>query len=121
MLRSTLSKIENVASAELLESVRIEEFRDLWLSYEKNMWVYPGFLIRKLKVQPRLIYEFLIDLEYAGILKSYYELYCWKCQKSMGTVTTFKEIPDTFVCDCCDEELSGIENSFVIYRVICDE
>ena len=110
MLRSTLSKIESIATTELLESIDIEEFRNLFLSYKKDMWLYPGVLIRN-----------LIELEKIGILKCYYELYCWQCQKSMGTVETFNEIPETFVCDDCDRELNGIENVYVIYKVICDE
>ena len=121
MLRSTLSKIESIATTELLESIDIEEFRNLFLSYKKDMWLYPGVLIRKLKVSPKLVYEFLIELEKIGILKCYYELYCWQCQKSMGTVETFNEIQETFVCDDCDRELNGIENVYVIYKVICDE
>ena len=62
MLRSTLSKIESIATTELLESIDIEEFRNLFLSYKKDMWLYPGVLIRKLKVSPKLVYEFLIEL-----------------------------------------------------------
>lgn len=120
MLQSMLLKIEKIASNEVLMKVDINNFRDFFSSYEKGMWIYPGFVIRKLKLEPQLAYQFLMDLEKAKILKGYYELYCAHCQKTMGKVETFKDIPETFTCDCCDEELSGIENAIVVYEVIDD-
>ena len=120
MLQSTLSKIERIASNEFMESVDINEFRELFSSYKKNMWIYPGFIIKKLKLKPKVVYQFLMDLEKENIVKGYYELYCGHCQKSMARVESFKDIPETFVCDYCDEELIGIENALIIYKVICD-
>lgn len=120
MLQSTLSKIESIASDEFLKEVDIDEFRKLFSSFKKGMWMYPGFIIRKLKLNPKIVYQFLMDLENENIIKGYYELYCGHCQKSMGRVETFKDIPETFVCDYCSEELLGIENAVVIYKVICD-
>ena len=68
-----------------------------------------------------LIYDFLSELEKQGILQSYYELYCSNCQKSMGTVRLFNELPETFECELCHSELSSIENSFLIYMVVRDD
>lgn len=120
MLQSTLSKIESIASDELIKSVDINEFRKLFSSYKKNMWIYPGYIINKLKLKPKIVYEFLLSLERENIIKGYYDLYCGHCQKSMGIVETFRDIPETFVCDYCDEELVGIENAIIIFKVICD-
>lgn len=120
MLQSTLSRIEELATNEFIESIDINEFRKLFNSYKKGMWIYPGFIIRKLNIKPRIAYDFLKSLENEKILKCYYELYCSHCQKSMGRVETFKDIPETFICDYCDEELLGIENAVIIYKVECD-
>ena len=118
MLQSMLLKIEKIASNEVLMNVDINDFRDFFRSYKKGMRVYPGVVIKKLKLEPKLTYQFLMDLEKAQILKGYYELYCVDCQKTVAKVEIFKDIPETFTCDYCNQELSGIENSIVVYEVI---
>ena len=77
-----------------IDSIALTNF---FKNYRKNMWIYPG------------------------VLKSYYELYCSNCQKSMGTVRLFNELPETFECELCHSELSSIENSFLIYMVVRDD
>ena len=77
-----------------IDSIALTNF---FKNYRKNMWIYPG------------------------VLQSYYELYCSNCQKSMGTVRLFNELPETFECELCHSELSSIENSFLIYMVVRDD
>lgn len=90
-------------------------------NYKKNMWIYPGVLKRKFSLSIPQIYDFLSALEEQGILQSYYELYCSNCQKSIGTVQLFNELPDTFECELCHNELSSLENCFLIYMVVRDD
>ena len=80
-----------------------------------------NFFKRKFSLSIPEIYDFLSELEKQGILQSYYELYCSNCQKSMGTVRLFNELPETFECELCHSELSSIENSFLIYMVVRDD
>ncbi len=121
MLQNTLSKVEGIAKDELLQGTSKDKLIKVFESYRNGMWVYPGVIIRKLGINPKLVYELLIDLDKIGVLKLYYELYCSQCHRSMGLVTAFKDIPDTFMCDCCEEELNGIENILIIFKVIRDD
>ncbi len=64
-------------------------------------------------------YRILQILQKEGCLESYYELYCSHCQKSSGAlIKYFSELPDTFECEICHEELSALENAILIYKVI---
>ena len=91
-----------------IDSIALTNF---FKNYRKNMWIYPGVLKRKFSLSIPEIYD----------LQSYYELYCSNCQKSMGTVRLFNELPETFECELCHSELSSIENSFLIYMVVRDD
>lgn len=89
--------------------------------YNLNSWIYPGVLKRKFNLAIEDVYGILADMEKAGIVQSYYELYCGRCQKSMGTVRLFNELPESFICELCDEELTTLDNTMLIYKVILDE
>lgn len=65
--------------------------------------------------------EFLVELEQQNIIQSYYELYCSHCQKSMGTVELFNELPEFFECELCHAQLPALENAILIYKVIRDD
>lgn len=121
MLSNTLSVIEKMITQQLNNvldtSVVVEFFRN----YKVGMWVYPGVLKRKFSLDIQQVYELLSGLEQEGILQSYYEMYCGYCQKSMGTVELFNELPDTFECEICHSELPTLENSVMIYKVIRDD
>lgn len=121
MLLSTLSIIESAANDKLNNTVNISALLDFFKNYKKNMWIYPGVLKRKFSLSLVETYEFLAALEKKEILQSYYELYCSNCQKSMGTVRLFNELPETFECELCHNELNTIENTILIYKVIKDD
>lgn len=116
LTKESLTK-EKIESDEFLKEVDTDELRKVFHSYKKGMWIYPGFIIRELHIKPEIAYKFLMDLEKENIIKGYYELYCSCCQKSNGRVETFKDIPETFVCNYCNKELVGIENAVIIYKV----
>ena len=121
MLSNTLSIIEMTIQYKLNNYVNITALVDFFKNYKINMWIYPGVLKRKFSLSLPEIYDFLSALEEQGVLQSYYELYCSNCQKSMGTVRLFNELPETFECELCHGELSTLENSFIIYKVMRDD
>lgn len=101
-----------------IDSIALTNF---FKNYRKNMWIYPGVLKRKFSLEITEVYELLHELEEKGILQSYYELYCSECQKSMGIVKLFNELPESFECELCHSELSAVENSLLIYMVVRDD
>lgn len=121
MLSNTLSVIEMTIQSKLNSNVNITALVNFFKNYKVNMWIYPGVLKRKFSLSIPEIYAFLSALEEQGVLQSYYELYCSNCQKSMGTVQLFNELPETFECELCHGELPALENSFLIYKVIRDD
>lgn len=121
MLLNTLSIIESTINKQINDKVDITAFLDFFKHYKKGMWIYPGLLKRKFSLSLPEIYIFLSELEKQGVLQSYYELYCSNCQKSMGSVQLFNELPETFECELCHCELDTLENAFLIYRVIRDD
>ena len=104
-----------------LNNETAEKVTDFFRHYKKGTFIYPGVLRRKFHLSMEMIYDILGDMEREGIIKCYYEMYCSKCQKSMGTVKTFNELPEYFQCELCDEELLTLENCYLIYKVIKDE
>lgn len=121
MLSSILSTIGVTIQNKLNNDVDIPAILEFFSNYRKNMWIYPGVLKRRFELELSEVYKILSELEEQGILKSYYELYCSHCQKSMGTVEVFNELPETFVCELCHDELPAIENAVLVYKVIRDE
>ena len=105
MLSNTLSVIETTIQHKLNNDVDITALIDFFRCYKVNMWIYPGVLKRKFSLS----------------LSDIYELYCSNCQKSMGIVRLFNELPDSFECELCHCELPALENSFLIYKVIRDD
>ena len=85
------------------------------------MYIYPGVFKRKFNISIEEIYSLLNEMEKIGVLQSYYELVCSKCQKVMETVRLFNELPDSFVCELCGEELPTLSNSVLIYKVIAKD
>lgn len=122
MLSSTLLIIEMTIQGKLNNSsVNTPAILDFFKQYRKDMWIYPGILKRRFSLELSEVYRLLSELEKQGVLQSYYELYCCHCQKSMGVVELFNELPDSFECELCHGELPALENSVLIYKVICDD
>ena len=122
MLSNTLSIIEMTIQRKMNKNIDSIALTNFFKNYRKNMWIYPGVLKRKFSLSIPEIYDFLSELEKQGILQSYYELYCSHCQKPTGDIyKSFNKIPEYFECELCNEKLSGVENAFIIYKVIWDE
>lgn len=121
MLSNTLSIIETAIHNKLNENADIPAILDFFKHYRNNMWIYPGVLKRRFSLELPEIYEFLVELEQQNVLHSYYELYCSHCQKSMGIVELFNELPEFFKCELCHVQLPALENAILIYKVIRDD
>mgnify|MGYP001075912658 CR=1 FL=1 len=120
MLSATLTNIENLLQLKTnLSYLCISNLISFLKNYRVNMWLYLGAIKRKLDLPISDIYRILQILQEEGYLESYYELYCSHCQKSSGVlIKYFSELPDTFECEICHEELSALENAILIYKVI---
>jgi Fe2+ or Zn2+ uptake regulation protein len=103
-----------------LSKEKTDEIIQFLSHFKKDYWIYPGVIKRKLLLNSNQVYHILNFMEKDGLLKTYYEQYCNQCQKSSGHVSVFNEIPDIFTCENCGAELSGIENSIIVYQVIKD-
>lgn len=120
MLSNILANIgQTLHNRVKLSDLDMQKVLDFISNYRTGLWLYPGVFKRKTRISMVQIYEILKCLEEENIIESYYELYCSSCQKSSGIVVkAFNEIPETFECEMCHEELSGIENAVLIYKVI---
>lgn len=121
MLSNTLSIIEAILHKQLNNDALVTEMLEFFGHFRKNQWLYPGVLKRKFSLELSDIYTVLIEMEQQGVLQQYYELFCSCCQKSMGTVELFNELPPTFECELCNTELPTLENSFMIFKVLRDD
>ena len=121
MLSNTLSVIRKSIEQQLNSRLDTTLLIDFFRNYKVGMWIYPGILRRKFSMDMKQVYLLFHVLEKEGILQSYYEMYCSHCQKSMGTVELFNQLPDTFECEICHCELPALENSVVIYKVVRDD
>lgn len=120
MLSTTLLQIESILAKQLNKDT-IEAVLDFLKNYKCGTYIYPGVLKRKFDIPIEKIYELLNEMEKVGVLQSYYELVCGNCQKIMGTVRLFNELPDKFVCEICGEELATLSNSVLIYKVVASD
>ena len=66
------------------------------------------------------VYVLLTKMEQIGLVESWYEMCCGHCQKMMGLVRRFNELPETFECENCGSNMSTLENTIKIYKVLYD-
>ena len=117
MLSTTLLRIEPILAKQLNKETT-EAVLNFLKNYKCGMYIYPGVIKRKFCFSIVVIYSLLNEMEILGVFQSCYELVCSKCQKVMGTVSVFNELPDTFTCELCGEELPTLSNSVLIYKVV---
>lgn len=120
MLPDTLLQIEPILLKQLNKK-DTEAILDFLRKYKNGTFVYPGVIKRKFGISIDKVYSLLNEIEKIGVLQSYYELVCNKCQKVMGTVRLFNELPDTFTCELCNEELPALSNAILIYKVVDED
>ena len=120
MLLSTLQSIElKKILIPTLSEEKISELMGFLVHYKSEMWIYPGVLKRRFGLSTKVTYELMNKLSEQGLVKAYYELCCGHCHKSSGEVyETINQIPETFYCELCEDELGSLENAIIIYKVI---
>lgn len=112
-------------SQDLLEKIlknkidsNLDEVISFFIRFKKNDYVYPSTIKRKLKLEDKKVYEILTHLENAGIIKMYYEIFCYNCSNSKGLYTYFSELEDNLICDNCENNLDSNYNVRIVYKVI---
>lgn len=119
MLQNISSIIEAVLINYPNEHEKKDSISKFLQSYRSGMWIYPGIIRRKFELSINIVYLILRGLEKDGLIEGHYELLCGKCSHSTGvTYRVFNEIPEKFICDLCDDELIGIENATLIFKVL---
>lgn len=91
-------------------------------TYKKGQLIYPGVLIRRLNVTMSVAYQVLEIIKRLKIIIVVFEVYCHRCGRFTGEIyNTIGEIPESDYCENCDSELTSIQNSVAVYKVIFDE
>lgn len=86
--------------------------------YKSGNWIYPGVLKRNLNIKIEDAYRLLEALEGFHAVESWYEYCCGHCQRVLGTVRRFNELPDSFECELCGNKMPTLENTFKIYKAL---
>lgn len=120
MLLTTLLQIEPILAKQLNKDTT-DAVLNFLKNYKSGTYIYPGVLKRKFNISIDSVYTILNEMEKSGMVQSCYELVCSRCQKVMGTVHLFSELPDTFTCEICGEELPALSNSLLIYKVVATD
>lgn len=101
-----------------LSAIQREKLIRLFKLYKPATWIYPGVLARKTKVSIKDIYLILDELEKLHIVTAYFEIICCECNRTIGNVyKSINDIPDKVYCENCGNEIDGINNTFLIYKV----
>ena len=82
---------------------------------QKDKYIYPSIIKKILKINDKKVYEILMLLENAHIVKMYYEVFCDRCHDSKGLYTYFNELNDDFICDHCKQKLNSLRNIKIVY------
>ena len=119
MSLSLLAKLEEILNAEFnYDTKKKHEIIDFFSLFKPKDWIYPGVIKRRLNLAIEDAYKILEALKSEGIIESWYEYCCVHCQRTLGTVQYFNELPEYFECDFCGEILNAMENTIKIYRVL---
>ncbi len=87
-------------------------------SYPTKSWIYPSAVARKSEMPIETVYKLLAELEQEGLVQSGYECRCSYCQKRIGTVRRFNELPDRLACEVCGHTMPTLENTVKIYQML---
>ena len=103
----------------LLDNSQLKQLVSLLSSYHSGMWLYPRAVKRKIGLTTALTYEVLHEISSQHLINGHYKLLCDSCNNSAGGIyETINELPETFYCKLCHDELPSIENAVLIYKVI---
>ena len=112
-------------SQDLLERIlknkvdkNLDEVIKFLITYKKNDFIYPSAIKRKLKFEDKKVYEILSVLENNGIIKMYYEIFCYNCNRTIGLFEYFCQLEQNMECENCEESLNSMDNVKVVYKVV---
>ena len=116
MLQNLLVKIlENQLK---IDNVTIVKIADFLSKYKKSSYIYPSVIKSKFNLDNKTTYDILNSLEKEKILKIYYEVVCYRCNKILQHVERFSEIESNTICEDCDVSMETLDNVKIIYKVI---
>ena len=112
-------------SQNLLEKILQDDFNyytkeliDFLMLYKKNDFIYPSAIKNKFSFDDKTIYNLLSILETNQIVKMYYEVFCYNCDRSMKIYERFNEIEEIAICDMCENSMYYDTNLRIVYKVV---
>ena len=102
-------------------NAKVINLLSMYSSKPSKCWIYPGTVKRNTGMDIIDVYKLLSELEQCGFVESWYEMCCGHCQRMMGQVRRFNELPETFECENCGETMQTLENTIKIYKALYDE
>ena len=115
-LLATLDEILNTTVC--IDETTKKETLFAFSHFKSKDWIYPGAIKRNLHLSIEDVYRVLEALRREGATESWYEYHCGHCQRPLGAVQQFNELPEYIECDYCEEEFPTVENTIKIYRVL---
>lgn len=112
-------------SRNLLEKILKNEFNfnldkiiDFFVKYNKNDYIYPSVVKRNLKLEDEDVYKIMNILEKAKLVKMYYEIYCYKCDRTSNLCESFGQLEEYLICNNCESEMDINYNVKITYKVV---
>lgn len=91
--------------------------------YTVGSWIYPGTLKRKFRIDIKVVYMILLEMQNIGYLSPYYEVICDKCNHTIGEAyPSLDSIPEFIECENCEgsEPIIAVKNAYLIFKVVED-
>lgn len=112
-------------SRDLLEKILKSEFDlnlneliDFLLLFKKNDYIYPSTIKNKFNFNNKKIYILFTILEAEKIVKMYYEIYCYTCNKPIKIYEKFGQIDNSIICNYCENNILNENSIKVVYKVV---
>lgn len=112
-------------SRDLLEKILKSEFDlnlneliDFLLLFKKNDYIYPSTIKNKFNFNNKKIYTLFTILEAEKIVKMYYEIYCYTCNKPIKIYEKFGQIDNSIICNYCENNILNENSIKVVYKVV---
>lgn len=121
MLTNTLLNVETKLKKQVkLNDEKIKQLFLLLKKYKIRKFIYPGVITREVGIDIKETYATLGILADENYLERNYEIYCHQCKKFNGNKTyqSLAAIPEDICCDNCESDLSKINDTILIYRVV---
>jgi hypothetical protein len=118
MLSALLTQLDGILHDKYTFSeTRNQEILAFFNRYSSGEWIYPGVIKRHLSMPIDTVYKLLSELEVRGAVESWYEYCCGHCQRVLGTVQVFNQLPEYFDCEVCGAHMNTMDNTIKIYKV----